>query len=532
MMAALHSSPKHSPHPHSPSSSSSGHSSPRSPPSHPPSSHPQPPSSHPPPLPHHTRSANTSKQRPPPHNQSPSMSHASRSKSHDMQYSYHGDPNKAGSQRQVPIPPSSLHYSSSADHAPRQHHQRFSPEDIQAETGERGGVKADPKSTRSHDNYHLQSAVLSRNPPGKGSVTQGKGSGSYDPQVPPGAQLGGVANEAGEVKGARGGREGGVTEVIQTNHVAHRVAQFNQTSGASNTGEGGGGTPVAGRRKEKTPSPSNIRSPELEKATQVTLSPGSSEEELNSINQEETEEAGETIDGAYYPHRAGGFPVSSAGMSSNHPQLSQPTYLTKMPPTSHPQLTHNPASYPSLSQPHLIHYETTTAHSRLPQEVPFGGHSGPHMTTGIQYDPKKAHPVPSSQHHQKHSSHGHQHQTHYRNQPPPGHDHHQRSHDHHMTGPPGSREHHTMAHPGSRDQHMMSHPGPHDHHMTAHHGSHDHHMTAYAAMEQQHHRGYRQQIAAAHPQRKGPSISKQSLSRAHDAAANGDLTTLVGELRQ
>ena len=218
-----------------------------------------------------------------------------------MQYSYHGDPNKPGSQRHDPIPPSSLHYSSSVDHAPRHQHQRFSPEDIQAETGERGGVKTDPKSTRSHDNYHFQSVVLSRNPPGKGSAVQGKGSVSYDPQVPPGAQLGGVANE-GEGKEIRGGREGGVTEVIQMNQVAQRVAQFNQASSTSNTGEGGGGASVTGRRKEKTPSPSNIRSPELEKATQVTLSPGSSEEELNSINQDESE-AGETIDGGYYPHK-------------------------------------------------------------------------------------------------------------------------------------------------------------------------------------------------------------------------------------
>lgn len=531
MVVSLHSSPKHSPLPHSPSSSSSGHSSPRSPPSHP-----HPPSSHPPPLPHHSRPTNISKQRPAPHNQSPSMSHAPRGKSHDMHYGYHGDPNKMGSNLQQryhdPILPSSLQYSSSADHAPRQQHQRFSPEGIQAETGERGGGKTDPKSMRNVD-------IMPNYPPQSRNLLKGKGGVPHDPQIRSGTQSSDSSTEGGEGKGGRGVREGGVMEVIQSNHVAQKVAQFNQASSSSNPGEGGGGTPVTVRSKEKTPSPNNIRSPELEKATHVTLSPGSSEEELTSINQEENE-VGEDTDGGYFPfNKSMMFPGSGAGMSAHHPQLSQPTYLSKTPPTSHtqPPLTHNPASYPSLSQPHLIHsYETTTVHSRLPQEVPFGGHSGPHMMTGVHYDPKKGNPFPPS-HHQKHSSHSHQHQTHsYRthpNQPPPTHDHHQRSHEHHMTGHPGSLDHHMTAHPGSRDHHIMSHPGPHDHHMTAHHGSHDPHMAAYAAMEQQqHHRGYRQQVAAVPPQRRVPAMSKQSLIRAHEAAANGDLSTLVCELGQ
>ena len=567
------SSPKHSPHPHSPSSSSSGHSSPRSPPSHPPA-----PSSHPPPLPHHSRSSTTAKQRPAHQSPHSSPSHAPRSKSHDLQYSYHGDPNKAGSswkstsasrghsrvsaggtknqhtadgvpmagdpkmtepndrgspsgasssgsshslqqRHHDPLPPSSLHHSSSSsDHVTsRQHHQRFSPEGIQAETGERGGGKNDTKPSRNVEALLGQPAASSCNAPGKAVTPQRKtslASVSCAPQGRLGTQSGGLASEGGEGKGVRGGREVDPKDVIQMNHVALRVAQFNQSNNShsdeGNAGEQGEGV-TAERSKEKTPSPNEVRSPELEKAAIITLSPGSSEEELNSINKEESEGGKvEESDGGCYPLKSEAFSGGSAG-SVTHPQLSQPTYLIRTPPTApiHPPFPHNPASYPSLSQPHPSHtYESTTAHSQMPQ---FGTHATPHMVAGVPYDPsKKGHPLPPSQHHQKHPSHSHQqHQPHppYRthpNQPLPPH---QRSHEHHVTG-----------HPGSHDHHMIVHPGSHDHHI------------AYAAVDPPQHRGYRQQ-GPAHPQRRVehniPVITKQNLIRAHEAAANGDLTTLV-----
>ena len=603
------SSPKHSPHPHSPSSSSSGHSSPRSPPSHPP-----PPSSHPPPLPHQQRSATATAKQRPSQNTHTSPSHAPRSKSHDMQYGHHGDANKPssnwksqatsrahswvspggtnpdlkkpsseqdvpismmidtndrgspsgtsspgsshGSQQRhhEPLPPSSLHYStSSSDHAPsprQQHQPRFSPEGIQAETGERGGGRSDAKPARSVD--HLRSTAS------KIGASQGMGnvaSVSYDSPTRHGMMSASEGGWEGR-GGTREGGEGGAKEVVQMNHVALRVAQFNQSNNhhSEETEGGRGGT----RGKEKTTQPNTIRSPELEKATVVNLSPGSSEEELTSINSEGAIEV-EEADGGYYSRKGvGGGGVASGGVAGGgvasggvgvpHTQLSQPTYLSKTPPLSHtqPHMTHNPSSYPSLSQPQpTLTYDTTiTAHTRGPMDVPFGSHAAPHMVAGVPYEPsKKGHPLPPPQHHQKHPSHGHQsHQHHsYRSHPnqPPSHDYHQRSHDHHMTGHPGSHEHHMAAHPishdhhmtvhpGSHEHHMTAHPGPHEHHMTAHPGSHDHHMTAaYAAMEQQQHRGHRQQGGQQRREHTLPAITKQNLFRAHEAAANGDLTTLV-----
>ncbi|CAI8008220.1 Synphilin-1 [Geodia barretti] len=489
------SSPKHLPHPHSPSSSSSGHSSPRSPPSNPP-----------PPLPASTSGAGLKQQRPP----HPAPSHAPRSRSHDILYSYHGDPNKAASnwkssplmqrghtrassdpkkqelllalltgpnERGSPsgpgspqIPPHRHHPEPIGDHTPpRTHHSsRFSPEGIQAETGERRGGRGGGKMGG-----------------GKSSLA----SVSYDTQMRPGGVVSGV-------EGAEGGKE-----VIPTNHVALRVAQFSGSYATEEKEEGGGG-----RVKMPSSPGGNVRSPEMEKAKILTISPGSSEEELASIHSESgLGEGSEVTDGGYYHHKAEGVPpAGNFDPGHVHPQLSQPTYLNRAPPSSTSQLPpfpHNPASFPSLSQPHpSLSYETAT-----------------HHRGGVEIPLNRSFPPPHL--HQKHHPH-----TPYRlppqsnpYPPPQSHDYHQRSHDHHMTGYPGSHDPHVTGYPGSSYE---------QHHVSPHH---EHHVTSQ-------HRSYRQQ-GHAHSQQgnaysqqghihQRPLILKQNLLKAHEAAANGNLNAL------
>ena len=513
------SSPKHLPHSHSPSSSSSGHSSPRSPPSHPP-----------PPLPSTTTSSGAGlRQQRPPHSHPPS--HATRSKSHDFLYGYHGDPNKAGSnwkyspsmqrghtrassdpkkqemlaallmstnERGFPsgpgspqIPPQRYHPESmTSEHAsPRSHYSsRFSPEGIQAETGERGGGRGEPKPPpRGGDPSSLMSSSYAGGRGGGGGKMGGGKSSlasvSYDSQTRPG----GVASGGGEE--FEGGRA-----VIPANHVALRVAQF--SGSAAEEREDGG------RGKVPSPGSGNIRSPEMEKAKILTISPGSSEEELTSIHSESgLGEGSEVTDGAYHHgHKEEGVQhTGGSGFDPGHPhpQLSQPTYLNRAPPSSTSQgpFPHNPASFPSLSQPHASFPYETNVHHRGGMDVPLNRS------------------YPSPQLHQKH----HPHQPH--RLPPQSHDYHQRSHDPHMTGYPGSHEPHMTGHP--YEQHHIS---PH----------HEHHVTS------QHRGNYRQQghthsqQSHAHPQQghahsQRLSISKQNLIKAHEAAANGNLIPLVSK---
>ena len=223
----------------------------------------------------------------------------------------------------------------------------------------------------------------------------------------------------------------------------------------------------------------HVRSPELEKAR--VLSSGSSEEELTSINSEGgvaevgVVEGAEEPDGGYYHQKGEGLGPPTEGHT--HPQLSQPTYLNRAHPSLQGPLPHNASSFPSLSQPHpSLSYETTS-HHRAP------------------------HP------HQKH----HPHTTHHRTAPPNPH-------------PPSQREYHQRSH----DHHMTGYTGSHDHHMTGYLVSYDHHMSPHHVTSQHRggHRGHAHS-QASHTHQRLP-ISKQNLIKAHEAAANGDLTTLVG----
>ena len=340
-----------------------------------------------------------------------------------------------------------------------------------------------------------------------------------------------------------GGGEGGEWRVgAAAGQVAVRVTHFNQNGNNSGgarggqEGEGGeggrkreaqGGREDASSRKlmgiqgkEKTPSPQMHQAPQMDMCA-VEISPGSSEEELSTINREEEvekeeEEAEgeregegqerEAVDGGFISHVMPKSDAYGAGRMavSGYPQVSQPLYAQKQSPTSHPSYQHQPpgpsgGNYVSLSQPHPLHgYDSpSTAHSHPPSEIPFATHVPLYTRGGVPYDhPAKHHPVQPPTHHQKHPSH----QTFaYLNQGPSMSplEYHSRSHDHHMTG----------------------HPGSHDPHMTASYGVESH---------RRHYPTYQQQVG----KRMEPPIAKQSLIRAHDAAASGDVATLVRNERR
>ena len=354
----------------------------------------------------------------------------------------------------------------------------------------------------------------------------------------------------GSEGGGGGGGGGGEWRVgAAASQVAMRVAHFNHNGnnsggvrgGQEGEGEGGGGGGEGGeggrkreaqggredtstrklmgiQGKEKTPSPQMHQMPKMDMHA-VEISPGSSEEELSTINREEEEEEEaegeregegadrEGVDGGFMPHVVPKSDVHGAGRMAvtGYPQLSQPLYTQKQSPTSHPSYQHQPpggtpgGNYISLSQPHPSHgYDApNTTHSHPPSEIPFATHVPIYTRGGVPYDlPAKHHPIPPPTHHQKHPSY----QTFaHRNQGPPMPplEYHARSHDYHMTG----------------------HPGSHDPHMTASYGMEPH---------RRHYPAYQQQAG----KRMEPPIAKQSLIRAHEAAASGDVATLVRNERR
>ncbi len=320
---------------------------------------------------------------------------------------------------------------------------------------------------------------------------------------------------------------------IRTN-VALKVSQFNQNgnhSGGATTNDkdtsptndkdksssngSAGPSPVGGA---STISPTHSGTVEVSPSRIVEDSRSSSVEELAIINNDDQTDSAHSEMPILKPDLSKSKPHPPSGGQGHYPPPPHhshhhtepyPPYvsLSQPPPQGVPQgITQGIVPPPSLSQQdHRYMYDPHRA------ELAYTTHTGmypAHSSMAYEAAASRHHhisPPHSSQAHSAHSSQAHApHQyivpsAHHGYRPPP--------HDY-----IGSHDHH----PGSHDHH----PGPHDHHMT--------HRGLPPGM--QYMRSDQQYSPAHHMTSKLPRhepFSKNNVSLAHEAAANGDIKTLV-----